>query len=205
MRSTPKRSSRSSPSRRAEPCSAPDLEARLEVDVRTQRVPDRAVLLTRERDRALDPVGRDVALDLEVEPNARQPPGGLGGALALEASGEPLEGKPALRQDVDHVDRHAACERGGECLDRGCSGRAVVVQQERLGPRAGGEAQATAPLEVDRYGRSAQLPPLQAERAPAGSIASRPSTILSTLPSFPITNVTRLATTMPFGISVFTP
>ena len=70
-------------------------------------------------------------------------------ALRLEVRVEGPQGEPALREDVDHVDGHAAGEGEGQGLDGGGAGPAFAVQDQGDGARGAAEAQVPFPIQVE--------------------------------------------------------
>src|SRR5262249_18312448 len=164
-----------------------------QVDVLAHRVPDRAVFLPGEGQRPLHLVEGDVTPDKEAQVDAQETPGVALRPPARELNVQAAQVLAPLRQDVDDVRGHAAGESQGQRLDGGGRTVAVPVEGDLELPHPAAEAQIALPGELELQRRPGLRHGWQAAKAPAGSMASLPSSIFVTLPSAPITKVTRLA------------
>ena len=74
--------------------------------------------VTREGDRPLDGVGRNVAVHREMQQHAQQAPWRIRGPLAGQRRVKPRQRMSSLAEDVDDVSRHAPKEGHPEQLHR---------------------------------------------------------------------------------------
>src|SRR5450759_1323584 len=88
-----------------------DGEAHLEFDVLAEGVPDGAVLLAGQLDGALDVFGQHLTGEDELEANARDPLGIVGGAVTGEGGTKRRDRVTAAREDVDEIDGQAPGQR----------------------------------------------------------------------------------------------
>ena len=94
------------------------LKRRRHRDVLTHRVPDRAVLPTREIDGALNLIVGHVAGDREAQVNSDQPARLFLRARADEVGPQPSEIVPPFLEDVNEIHGHASRERERQRLHR---------------------------------------------------------------------------------------
>ena len=94
-------------------------------------MPDRAVLLARQRDRALDRVAGDLAFDGDVSVMRTNRCGSSCGAIGDQVRPQAAERVAAPGEDVCDINRHAAGQREGERLHRRRPGDAGAVERYR--------------------------------------------------------------------------
>ena len=116
-------------------------------------MPDRAVLLTRQGDGALDLVRSDLSRYVEAKVHTHEPMGILGRTLRAQVGPEATERLPAALQDVRDVDGHAAGEGQGQGLHRRRAGTPIGVDDNCILTCAAVEAEVAVPgqLDLDRW------------------------------------------------------
>src|SRR3954462_8565018 len=93
-------------------------------------MPDRAVLLMRQRDRALHGVGGNVATYREMKEDAKQPARWVRHPLAGQGGMKVGQGMTSLPQDVDDIACHASQEGHPEELHRRRASDPVAVNYD---------------------------------------------------------------------------
>src|SRR5262245_21495736 len=130
-----------------------DLERRRELDVGPQRVPDRAVRVARQLNRAGDGFVWHIAVDDERDRNGGKAVRIVGRAFRGEVAPERAKRVAPLRQDVRNVHRHATGNRNGERLHGRWTFAAFAVDDDRRAAAEGVENEFVVPGETGGDGR----------------------------------------------------
>src|SRR5436190_10763764 len=125
------------------------------INVLPHRMPDRTVLLPRERNRALDGVLRHGPFEREMQFDSEEAVRILLSAMADEVCAQRPQRMPPARQRMDDVCGHASGYREGEYLDRRRPVSAVAIHRDRAvrGRRCCGKLEPAGPREIDHRRR----------------------------------------------------
>src|ERR1043166_1172738 len=102
----------------------------VELDVGIERMPDRAVLLVRQRSGPVYRFFRNSSGDVEPQVDFHETMGILLRALTDNVSFQPLQRMTSFSQDVDDVRGHAAGKGEDESLDRRRTRRTVAIDRD---------------------------------------------------------------------------
>ena len=95
-----------------------DVTRHLKIDVVVERVPDRTVLVVRQRDGTLHGLDGNSALDVERDLDLEKPMRILLSPVRHQVRSKASDGMASLREDEDNVGGHAAGQRERQGLHR---------------------------------------------------------------------------------------